>query len=311
MCKILTIALAIAFGVISIAPSLASASVWEVGEKSVTSNVAIKTKGAGGLKFEDTKTIGGAASVECEITAEGTVGTSGKGEVTSVSATGCKAIKVCEASGVSVKAVHLPWHTQLEEVESTRRERISSGGSGAPGWLVECLILGILIKDECTGETTTGTENETEGAYLYFDPKSAHVACTQGGAGAGVVTGALIDENPAAGRLGVSGDDPPCDSLPPNVTYGAQNESKTITILNCNTIARVDIDSVSNDKEGEFKLGKKCTAGTALDPLGGTKDHCDEIVTFTGACATPPAKATFTVTANPGGRTFRNKLTGC
>lgn len=175
---------------------------WELSEAAVSTNVAVNSKSASTLKFEDTKTPGGAAAMECTVSEEGTVGTAGKGKITAATVSSCKSVKLCEAAGLSAKAVHLPWNTQLEEVEEAGRDKISSSGSGSPGWSFECLVAGVMLKDECTTEiTTTGLEDPVSGVDLVYDSKSTHLNCSIGGTGTGVVTGTELDENPLGKRL--------------------------------------------------------------------------------------------------------------
>ncbi|HTA14311.1 MAG TPA: hypothetical protein VK781_05580 [Solirubrobacteraceae bacterium] len=190
---------------------------WSVGETEVSESVAVKSKDVGGITFEDTSTIVGSVSVQCSITDEGSVRAQGKGEVTTISATACKNVKQCSGT-ITAKAVHLPWASQLEEVEGKPRLKISNSGAGAPGWSVECTILGVKVKDECTGETTTGVEDVTGGVDLAFDSSSAHGNCSLGGTGTGRVTGVDLEENPAGKLLRADN----------NVTGGATKPPKPV-----------------------------------------------------------------------------------
>jgi hypothetical protein len=160
---------------------------WALGEEDVSESTNVKSKSSVNT-FEDSKTSGGAAKVECKVTTEGKVNTSGKGEITAFTASECLSVKVCTGT-ITVLAVHLPWHTQLTEVEEKIRAVVSSGGSGQPGFLMECTILESSVKDECTGETTAAAENTSTDTNVVFDSKSAHLSCSVGGAGAGVIAG--------------------------------------------------------------------------------------------------------------------------
>lgn len=186
---------------------------WFVKGTPVTSNVSIKSKSVGGITLEDTKVLGVASAIECKTTGEGTVGSAGKDKVTAVTPSECKVVKGPCTSIIKVTAVHLPWNTQLEEVESKVRDKIASGGSGAPGWEVECNTAIGKVKDTCTGETSTAVENVTEGVKLILDSKSAHGNCTLGGEGAGVSKGTTLDEDSEGLTVKVT-PSPPTTSCP-------------------------------------------------------------------------------------------------
>jgi hypothetical protein len=95
-----------------------------------------------------------------------------------------------------------------------------------------------------------------------------------------------------------------------NISFAAK-EAKNLKIENCNPLVRVDIISVSDTNEGEFKLGKKCE-GVNLEVEGsGAGSECNEQVTFTGACTCPHMTATFELEYNPGGNKKKSKLEGC
>lgn len=192
------IAVAISAGLGAVAADAYTGPTWTLSGSEVTSNVSIKSKDVGGLTLEDSGT---GAAIECKITDEGTIGPEGKGKITSISTSACKTLKVCQEGEIVAKAVHLPWNTQLEEVEASARDKISSSGAGAPGWSVECLVLGIKTKDECTGETTVDYENVAGGVNLVYDSESSPSSCLLGGAGTGLALGVDLDESPAGKQL--------------------------------------------------------------------------------------------------------------
>jgi hypothetical protein len=164
---------------------------WIFNNSFVKENVTVKSKGVGGLKLEDAKS---GEAVECKVTDEGKIGVEGKGEVTTISASECKALKLCEEGTVTVKAVHLPWKTQLKETEGNIRDT-DSGSGGAPGWQLECHVIGIKLTDECTGESSGAIENVSGGVDVIMESKSAHLNCSIGGTEAGVIAGTDLDEN--------------------------------------------------------------------------------------------------------------------
>jgi hypothetical protein len=175
---------------------------WSIGETTVTENTTVTSKSVGAMKFEDTKE----GAVECKLTDEGKVGPEGKDETTALSTSECKTVSACEEGTISVKAVHLPWKTHLEEVEGGVRDKISNSGAGTPGWVVECHVFGILITDECTGETSTDIEDVSSGVDGVFESKSAHLNCSLGGTGTGVGTGTDLSEGTSGKTLTVDGD---------------------------------------------------------------------------------------------------------
>jgi hypothetical protein len=236
---------------------------WEVKGSPVTENVTVKTKEVGEFQMEDTKgSFGSPSTIQCTGSGEGTVGPEGKGKITATSITGCIGVRACEPTGVTVTALHLPWNTQLVETESEIRDKISSGGSGAPGWLVECLVAGITVKDECTGETTVEINDTSSGVDLNSDAKSARGSCTLGGANTGVMAGTSLDENPASGTLEVKyilkGDG---IQVEPFQWVFGENKTKKFFIVNTNWIFKEEVVSGKLSKAGaafEVTAGQEC-----------------------------------------------------
>lgn len=174
--------------------------VWELNSELVKASTVVSIKSSA-LELQDTEL----GAIECRVTGEGKVGAEGTGEVTSLSASECKSVKTCEAGTASAKAVHLPWKTQLISAEEvTVRDKFSSGGGGAPGWIIECKVLGANTTDECTGETTAAVEDAYEGPSVQFDAKSAHLNCSFGGSGKGIVSGPESDHGPESKELSVA-----------------------------------------------------------------------------------------------------------
>jgi hypothetical protein len=150
---------------------------WAIDGTPVTENVTIKSKSVG-VVVEHTGGLLGTANIECSESDEGTVGTGGKDKVTTISLTSCKVSGTSLCTTATAAAVHLPWSSQLEALETETRDKISSGGSGSPGWEATCNGL----KISCTAETTTtGAENGSEGVSLIYDSKSTNLSCTDGG----------------------------------------------------------------------------------------------------------------------------------
>jgi len=157
-----------------------------------TMSVDSTTPTGKGLELED---MGTGVKISCEGTDEGTIGPEGKDEETTVTEN-LASCKVLAGSGtckkiLAVKAINLPWHTQLEE----SRDVISSSGAGTPGWLVECEgFLGIKVDDSCTlEEGSTAVKNLEAGTLeTVFDAESGEANCSVGGEKQGLVIGAVI-----------------------------------------------------------------------------------------------------------------------
>jgi len=176
-----------------------------------TSAVAIKSEGT--LELTDAKGGGGGGSVTVTCTGkdEGTVGPGAQDKVTAVFENAAKKepeewVKCTHTAGEEcgsprAHAVHIPWNTKLEG--SPVRDKIESGGTGAPGWIVECTVFFVKVTDECTGTTTTSVTNVAGGVDTTFDASSANANCTRGGAGAGKVRGTNHVLNPAGVQLSV------------------------------------------------------------------------------------------------------------
>lgn len=192
---VLCILVALAVSAFVAAAAAAANPTWNnLSGEELTSKVAIKGKDVGGLVFEDSGT---GVSVKCEIAGEGGVGSGSADEVTSISASKCATVKG-SCGSPKAKAVNLPWATELyEKPEETEvvevRDRISNAAKN-PGWEVECTVLGIKVKDVCTGEDNVEVENVSGGVDSIFDSRAPKANCSVGGAGTGVVLGTELNE---------------------------------------------------------------------------------------------------------------------
>lgn len=125
-------------------------------------------------------------TVECTDALEGSIGASGAGEITGMTATGCVGIGTknteCNTkpgTGESMKAVDLPWRTELVKSElGPPIERIVSDGKGTPGVLVKCKELGVGMETTCTGNLALNI-NKLEPAAGTFNNKE-RLSCTVG-----------------------------------------------------------------------------------------------------------------------------------
>lgn len=197
MRKIQTILLALvavlAFGAITAAG--ASALEWLVDGLAITGAVSVDSESVAAkpLELED---MGTGVKISCEGTDEGTIEPAGKDKETVVTEN-LASCKVLAGSGtckkiLAVKAVDLPWKTQLL---GTGRDEIKAEGAGAPGWLVECEgLFGIKVDDTCTieGGSTAVTSLANGTVETLFDANSGEANCTVGGEKQGLVIGPVI-----------------------------------------------------------------------------------------------------------------------
>jgi hypothetical protein len=93
-----------------------------------------------------------------------------------------------------VSAIHTPWLTELfEDAAGLILDLILADGSGLPGYLVECLVLGLAFDDECTGETGAEVTNnvgfgDVEAMFSHTDELiTAPGNCTVGGEKMGLI----------------------------------------------------------------------------------------------------------------------------
>jgi hypothetical protein len=151
-------------------------------------------------------------AILCKFILEGNVGPNDQGEITEVLNTSgekigtnlsgnallCSSLSACEGStDIEIWPDNLPWLTELELMESAPHilNRLFGGGAGKePGWEAKCLVFGLTFEDLCEGGTSSTAETTSEKFVLeIFNPaapiSSQNSTCTQGGEGAGKVTG--------------------------------------------------------------------------------------------------------------------------
>ncbi len=162
----------------------------------------IGTRSKGTVKVTDE----GYGKWECETTGEGSAGTTVTDEETKWGASKCTVVSgSCEASkGAALKAVHLPWHSELLKSGGSSYDVIASSGKGAPGYTIECTVGGILkVVDECTATTLkTSMANVAGGVDATFDGEKLN--CSVGGTGKGVIEGTQLLEATKGGELEVT-----------------------------------------------------------------------------------------------------------
>lgn len=179
-----------------IAAGNASAAEWLLNDGSITE--AMPTEASGTLELTDAAggAFGEEVTVKCSGTTTGTAGPGTAGGTTTVTVNECVTVKgTCGSPKAS--AVNLPWKTELFEGGGVVRDKILANEHGAPGYLVECTVLGITATDTCTSETgQPKVENENSPAPLVFDSESGTFNCSRGGAGQGHVRGAVNFSSP-------------------------------------------------------------------------------------------------------------------
>jgi hypothetical protein len=214
-----------AFGAVLVASASAEETLlaeWLVGAKEVTSTLKTEIKGT--LLLEDTKTLLGAAAVECTATVEGTVGLDGENEAIAIlnaagTATGtplvvgsgligngaasgvgseCKTETLCSAgtsaSPIEVWPLGLPWSTLLFLMEPSKEILnliYSLGAAGSEvGYELLCLIGSINTVDECKApdfEVPVINNGTTGNAETPAGTKATpNAKCSQSGEATGV-----------------------------------------------------------------------------------------------------------------------------
>ena len=170
---------------------------WRQGSAKLSASVATKSKGT--VKLTDE----GHGEWECEATGEGPAGLGAVGEETKWGASKCTVVSgSCEASkGAALKAVHLPWRSELLIPGGASYDMITSSGKGAPGYTIECTVGGILkVVDECTATTLkTYMTDVTGGVDAAFDGEKLY--CSMGGTGKGTLEGTMLIEATKGGQL--------------------------------------------------------------------------------------------------------------
>jgi hypothetical protein len=260
---------------------------WSVGENEVKENLTIKARSTS-LTFEDTKM---GLGIKCVVSMEGTIGTEGKDEIKSATATECKDVKGCTELPTA-KALHLPWKTKLEEIGEVPEDMVLNSGAGQPGWIIECKVLGVPVKDECDGESGAEIENVTGGTNLLFKSGLENLACSIGGAKTGVVTGTELDENRESKQVGaiflrLTATATGTRKLPLNGTntceYTLKFENCTVEIHNISNVPVTITTKQLKGVEATTRYGvttENCTVGLVLSARipGQPGGKCDDIV---------------------------------
>lgn len=188
-------------------PALASATGGHWKESSglpITGSTSVEWTGK--LKATDTENLLGSQAVECSDNIQASVDTSGSGEITKVTVSGCTGVELCEKRAnvkTTIRALNLPWATTLEK-QGTFIEKIVSGGSGNPGFFVECKVAGVPVEDTCTASTLALEIKSLEPAEAAFD-KHDKLTCTLS---SGKESGYVEGSQSASGVSGVEEETP-------------------------------------------------------------------------------------------------------
>jgi hypothetical protein len=127
--------------------------------------ITVKIAAISILLVDNKVPIVGKVKVKCAnagSVGEGLIEPGGKGKILKASytspSTNCSGEENC-TTVLKVNGVHLPWVTNvIEGPEGKFLTKIESGGSGEPGWEVECEVLGIAENDVC--ESSSSSESE-------------------------------------------------------------------------------------------------------------------------------------------------------
>ncbi len=215
-CRTALVTLALALAVSVSAASAASAAPewyssatpataeWQQGGKALGETTATVWKGH--VRIADLTLVN--ATVECEATGTGTVGPGGAGQDTSWTLSGCTLVKAGNCTKLeNIKAVNVPWNTELGYSRGVARDALSNGESQI-GFQLTCTVYGIKIPDKCTARKLyTTSENGASGVNTSF---SEAVTCNLGSEkDAGRVEGNESVEASTGGKLEVAGKEGP------------------------------------------------------------------------------------------------------
>jgi hypothetical protein len=161
------------------------------------------------IRVEDSKTLLGKSTIQCgHGVGAGVVGPGNLGLITEAKVntpgTECESVEGgCKKGEVEkVSGVNLPWQTEIFETEKKFFTKIEATGSGKePGWEVACNTIGGKKTDLCAVEAgkpeikelvnkKSGPKEEELLVLSTFERKTM-LKCTEGGAEAGLVFGAV------------------------------------------------------------------------------------------------------------------------
>ena len=207
----LILAASLTLGAVSATLAMAEEPQWLLNGAVVTSEKP--ATGEGEMTFSDSKATGGAVKIDCSIQLLGDFGPGRPDRVTNEEGltlpaeelwVDCLALQrgACPEL-IRMMAFLVPYPTMLSREGEEFRDATKAPAEHTVGYDMNCIVLGIEVTDECTGETTEKITNGTGGVNWAFDGKSGKLNCSQGGAGAGAIEGSGT-ETSSEGTLSVS-----------------------------------------------------------------------------------------------------------
>jgi hypothetical protein len=184
------------------------------------------------------------------------------------------------------------------------RGKITATNGKAPGWRIECKVLGVKEKDECTTENSSGSiENKLSNGELLvlgaFDEKSAKGTCTVGGKEASVQEGAGYVASPNGLGLRIGSGSTEKKSTPSHwykegSPLAESSEASGLEVGTGSGTSTVSITDTTNERQSKCEIRD---SGKVWNPIGGEAGkESIESATFTGCTSmyctkTPELKA--------------------
>ncbi len=278
---------------------------WEWDEMENTEKISITGLT---LTLKDEKTLLGKEAVRCTagIEGEGVVGLGAMGEITAFKVKeaekNCTSIEgPCEKGKIEeVTGADLPWQVYLSSNEGKLLTRLQASGSGEPGLKIKCKTIGGPKTDTCTVEGEANPEelnfeNVSSGGVLSVQAVFGHThktKCTEGGAEAGEIQGAITLKAASGEGLKVGGTTG--ITVPYLVSFDAPGTVTTERLRN-NTRAPQTLDTMSRvgANPAEF-TGMETVASECAGIMPG--QECKLTFGFlTGAIGTYTAEVIYTM----------------
>jgi hypothetical protein len=157
--KMLFVALTVVSALTAVSATAASAHEWKLLGMALTKSMSAKQTPT--YHFADRTN---SAEFDCTLEENGTAGTGGLGQITSVKEVECKRDRLCQTNP-TIEAKNLPWNTELTTYEGKLVNRITSA---SPTWKWKCQVLGTEWTETCGVATTMFTKNIGEGVEEFY-----------------------------------------------------------------------------------------------------------------------------------------------
>ena len=189
---ILALALVAVFAFAAISVASAGATEWLLEGLPITSPDSVNSELIGFILLQDHGAFTEPALL-CGGTDEGTVGPGAVDTETVITVTSCVADSG-ECKNPIVKAIDLPWKTELVLIGAEIRDKITAGGKGEPGYETTCETFIGTLHDTCKTELGSAkfVKNVVGGVELEFDAASEPSNCSLGGAKSGLIVGIYL-----------------------------------------------------------------------------------------------------------------------